>query len=173
MRNAVVLLAGLLVLGGVAAAQTPAPPASGPAIEEGSAVSVEYTLKDDSGAVLDSNKGRDPLTFTQGKHQIIPGLEKALSGMRVGEEKKVTVAPAEGYGEVDPRAITEVPKDAVPAHAQVEGMQLVARSADGRTRLVRVKEVRDTTVLIDMNHPLAGKILHFDIRIIRVEPPKQ
>jgi FKBP-type peptidyl-prolyl cis-trans isomerase SlyD len=173
MRTLVVLFVSLLVLVGVAAAQTPAPPAPGPAIETGSEVSVEYTLKDDSGSVLDSNKGRNPLTFTQGEHQIIPGLEKALSGMHAGEEKKVTVPPADGYGEVDPRAITEVPKDSVPAHAQVEGMQLVARSADGRTRLVRVKEVRDQTVLIDLNHPLAGKILHFDIRILRVEPPKK
>ena len=121
--------------------------------------------------MLDSNKGRDPLTFTQGEHQIVPGLEKALEGMRPGDEKKVTVAPADGYGPIDPAAHTEVPKDAIPSDALTVGTQLVARSPTGETRVVRVKEVRDSTVVIDLNHPLAGKTLHFAVKVLGVEPP--
>ena len=173
MRIAAVLLAGVtaLLAPRMALAQEATPVT--PAVETGSEVSIEYTLRDDGGAELDSNKGRGPLTYTQGEHQIIPGLEKALSGMRAGDETQVTVPPTEAYGETDPAAVAEVPKDAVPPNALAVGTQLVARSPDGRSRLVRVKEVRDTTVVIDLNHPLAGKILHFEVKVLKVEPPKK
>jgi FKBP-type peptidyl-prolyl cis-trans isomerase SlyD len=172
MKIATALVAGVTLLLGARAAQLQEAKPMTPAIETGSEVSIEYTLRDDSGTEIDSNKGRAPLTYTQGRRQIVPGLEKALTGMRAGEAKQVTVQPAEGYGESDPAAVAEVPKDAVPPNALVVGTQLVARSPDGRSRLVRVKEIRETTVLIDLNHPLAGKVLHFDIRIIKVEAPK-
>ncbi len=149
-----------------------APEAPG-AIEDGSRVSLEYTLTDDAGKVLDSNKGRAPLTYTQGEHQIVPGLESALTGMRVGEHRTVTVAPADGYGDVDPDAMTEVPKDILPDGALIVGTQLVARSRTGEMRVVRVKEIKESTVIIDLNHPLAGKTLHFDVTVIGVEPPEK
>jgi FKBP-type peptidyl-prolyl cis-trans isomerase 2 len=142
-----------------------------PAIEKGSKVQLEYTLTIDDGRVLDSNKGQEPLTFTQGQQQIIPGLEKALEGMHAGEEKKVTVNAAEAYGEVDPAAVTEVPKERVPAQSLTVGTELVARNANGETRTVRVKEIREKTVIIDLNHPLAGKTLVFDLKVLSVEPP--
>ena len=91
--------------------------------------------------------------------------------MRAGEEKAVTVAPEEGYGPIDPAAQTEVPKEAIPPDALTVGTQLVARSPSGETRLVRVKEIKDGTVVIDLNHPLAGMILHFAVKVLKVEPP--
>jgi FKBP-type peptidyl-prolyl cis-trans isomerase SlyD len=143
-----------------------------PAIEAGSKVLLEYTLRDDDGKVLDSNKGRDPLTYVQGEQQIVPGLERALNGMHAGEEKQVVLAPAEGYGTVDPQAVAEVPKQLIPADSLSVGAELLARSREGATRLVRIKEIKDETVVIDLNHPLAGKTLHFDVRVVGVESPE-
>ena len=157
---------GLLLAPGAARAQAPAP---GPAIGVGDRVQLEYTLTDDTGQVLDSNAGRGPLTYTQGEHQIIPGLEQALLGMRVGEEKRLSVRPEDAYGPVDPEAQSEIPREMLPPDAQTAGAELVARSPDGETRLVRVKEVKEATVVIDLNHPLAGKTLHFAVKILSVD----
>jgi len=141
------------------------------AIEKGSSVKIEYTLKDDKGAVLDTNAGKEALAFTQGAQQIIPGLDKALLGMKTGDSKKVTVKPEDAYGAVDPKAEAEVPKDALPQGAAVAGTRLLARGQDGQPRPVTVKAVKDTTVVLDLNHPLAGKTLFFDVKVVSVEPP--
>ncbi len=173
MRVATVLALIFGLMLGVAEAQSgEKEKATSPAIENGSKVELEYTLTDDGGKVLDSNKGGTPLTFTHGQRQLIPGLENALDGMHAGEEKKVTVPPAEGYGEVDPKAVTEVPKESIPAEALNVGAELVARNQSGARRMVRVKEIKEKTVVIDLNHPLAGKTLHFDVKVLGVEPPK-
>jgi FKBP-type peptidyl-prolyl cis-trans isomerase SlyD len=141
------------------------------AIEHGTTVQIEYTLRDDAGTVLDSNTGGEPLTYVQGQHQIIPGLEDHLLGLRAGDETHVTVAPEQAYGVVDPKALTVVPREALPAEALVEGTELRAKRRDGGTQYVTVKEVRDSGVVIDLNHPLAGKTLHVDVRIVDVTPP--
>src|SRR5215471_8552602 len=161
-------LVALLVL----LAAAPVGAQSSPPVEKGSSVKMEYTLKDDKGQVLDSSEGKEPIAFVQGAHQIIPGLDKALLGMKVGDTKKVTVNPDEGYGVVDPKAETEVPKDALPKGADVVGTRLLARGQDGHPRPVTVKAVKDNTVVLDLNHPLAGKTLFFDIKVVSVEPPK-
>ena len=152
-------------------AVTPAIAQPKAAVEKGSSVKIEYTLKDDKGAVIDTNTGKDALAFTQGSQQIIPGLDKALLGMKVGDSKKVTVKPEDGYGNVDPKAEAEVPKTALPEGAAVVGTRLLARGQDGQPRPVTVKAVKDTTVVLDLNHPLAGKTLFFDVKIVSVEPP--
>jgi len=172
MKARLLLLFVLALVPGIVQAQLKEK-AMSPPIENGSTVQLEYTLKDDAGAVLDSNTGRPPLTYVQGQQQIVPGLEKALNGMRAGEEKNVVVKPEDGYGAVDPAAQTEVPKQMLPADALTVGTQLVARSRTGETMLVRVKEVKEATVIIDLNHPLAGKTLHFDIKILGVESPQK
>ena len=159
-------LVALLVL--LAAAPAGAQPKS---IEKGSSVKIEYTLKDDKGAVIDSNAGKDALAFTQGAQQIIRGLDKALLGMKAGDSKKVTVKPEDAYGPLDPKAEAEVPKDALPQGAAVVGTRLLARGQDGQPRPVTVKTVKDTTVVLDLNHPLAGKTLFFDVKVVSVEPP--
>ncbi len=142
-------------------------------IESGSIVKLEYTVTDEGGQVLDTNKGKEPLSVTEGEHEVVPGLEKALEGMRPGESKKVTVKPEDGYGEVDPTAVTEVPKDKIPSDALEVGTELVARDQAGGQRIVRVKEVKDDTVVLDLNHPLAGKTLVFDVTVLDVEGPAQ
>ncbi|HYL81307.1 MAG TPA: peptidylprolyl isomerase [Candidatus Acidoferrum sp.] len=170
----IIVMAGLVLalsLGVAGAEQQEA--AAGPAIENGSKVELEYTLTDDGGTVLNSNKGADPLTYTQGEQQIIPGLEKALNGMHAGEGKKVTIPPAEAYGEVNPAAVAEVPKDRIPSDALKVGEELVARSSSGESRTVRIKEIREKTVVIDLNHPLAGKTLTFDVKVVGVAPPSK
>jgi FKBP-type peptidyl-prolyl cis-trans isomerase SlyD len=146
-------------------------PAASPAIVDGSRVQLEYTLKEVSGEVLDSNKGGTPLIYVQGEHKIMPVIERALQGMRTGEEKQVTVPPEDGYGAVDPGAQTEVPKHAVPPAALTVGSQLTAETSSGQTRLVRVKEIKEETVVLDLNHPLAGKTLQVDVRVLGVDPP--
>ncbi len=172
MKITGVIVLTLALALGVALAQ-PTEKAVSPAIENGSMVQLEYTLKDDGGKVLDSSKGKGPLTYTQGQQQIIPGLEKALNGLRAGDEKKVTVKPVDGYGEVDPQAVAEVPRDMLPPDALTVGTELVAQNQGGDRRIVRIKEVKEKTVLIDLNHPLAGKTLFFDVKVLGVEPPKK
>jgi FKBP-type peptidyl-prolyl cis-trans isomerase SlyD len=141
-------------------------------IQDGSRVQLEYTLRDDAGAVLDTNKGRRPLTYTQGQNQIMPALEQALSGAKSGETKHVTLKPEEAYGTVDPTAEAEVPLAQVPAEARAVGSQLVARERSGAERPVRVKEIKEKTIVLDLNHPLAGKTLVFEVRVLQVEPPR-
>ena len=172
MRIAGVIGLTLALALGAAEAQEKETAAS-PAIENGAKVQLEYTLKDDGGKVLYSNKGRDPLTYTQGQKQIIPGLEQALNGMRAGDEKMVTVKPADAYGEVNPNAVTEVPKEMLPPDSLKVGTELVAQSQGGDRRIVRIKEIREKTVVIDLNHPLAGKTLFFDVKVLGVDPPKK
>jgi len=137
----------------------------------GAVVHLEFTLRDTSGTVLDDNRGRPPLVFTFGRGQVIPGLERALAGMRVGEQRRITVPPEEGYGAVDPGAITEVPTDRVPPESRVVGARLVGQTRNGREVPVRVREIKEASVVLDLNHPLAGRTLVFDVRIILIEPP--
>ena len=143
--------------------------AKGPnVIKKGSAVSLEYTLSDEKGKVIESNKGEQPLYYVHGRNEIVPGLEKALEGMAVGGVKHVTVKPQDGYGVVDPAAFREVPKENVPKEALKVGTELVANNAQGESMPVRVREIKDKTVVIDMNHPMAGKTLVFDIKVLDV-----
>jgi FKBP-type peptidyl-prolyl cis-trans isomerase SlyD len=153
-----------------AAAQTP-PAAAAPAIEKGSKVQLEFTLKDDAGKVLESNKGGAPLNYVQGEQQLIPGLERELAGMHAGEEKQIVVKPEDGYGPVEPAAQTEVPKEILPPDVKV-GVRLMARSSTGQSRPVVVKEIKEKTVVLDLNHPFAGKTLHFDVKVLGIETPK-
>ncbi len=169
------LLAAALLLSApmAAVAQTqPAQAPAAPAIEKGSTVQLEYTLKDDAGTVLDTNKGQAPLTYRQGGQELPPGLEKELTGLHAGDEKKVALKPEDAYGPVDPAAQTEVPKELLPKTALTVGTRLMARNAAGETRPVMVKEIKEKTVVLDLNHPLAGKTLLFEVKVLGVELPK-
>lgn len=130
-------------------------------------VGLDYTLRMDDGEIIDSSEGREPLEYLHGHGQIIPGLEKALYGMTVGEEKAVAVTPADGYGEVDEEEMQLVPHDAFPEDLKLsEGMALQVRDADtGRPMEAYVAEIRQDGVLLDFNHPLAGETLHFQVKI--------
>jgi FKBP-type peptidyl-prolyl cis-trans isomerase SlyD len=138
-------------------------------IANGSVVGIDYSLHLGDGRVVDASAPGEPLTYLHGEGQIVPGLESALEGLDVGEQKKVVVAPGDGYGEHDPRGIQEVPKDAFPTgfDAQV-GMELTAEGPNGEPVPFTIREVRPQTILIDLNHPLAGKTLHFDVTVREV-----
>jgi FKBP-type peptidyl-prolyl cis-trans isomerase SlyD len=135
----------------------------------GAQVSIEYTLKLDDQSVFDTNVGAEPLIYEQGARQLVPGLEKALEGMKVGESKKVTVQPAEGYGAVQQEAILEIGKEKLPEEARQVGAQVQGRTSDGRMLRARVTEIKDATAILDFNHPLAGKTLHFDVKIVNIQ----
>ncbi|MEQ1848641.1 MAG: peptidylprolyl isomerase, partial [Nitrospira sp.] len=129
-------------------------------VSNGKQVSLEYTMKLDDQSVVDTNVGGEPLKVTQGKHELVPGLEKAIEGMAPGEKKTVTVAPTEAYGTVDPKAFQEVDKNMLPPDTAKVGTQLEGKTADGKTVYPRIAEVKHDTVVLDFNHPLAGKTLH-------------
>lgn len=129
-------------------------------------VSIEYTLTVD-GEVIDSSEDEGPLDYLHGHSNIIPGLEKELTGMQVGESKKVKVLPAEGYGELDEDSILEVPLDEFPEDVPLEpGIELEITDDEGDMMFAEIIEIGDDTVTLDTNHPLAGKTLHFDISIV-------
>ena len=139
-------------------------------VKDGLMVSLEYTLKSPEGQVLESSKGKEPLKYIHGQKMMIPGLEKELAGMKVGGEKHVTVKPEDGYGKVDPNAVQEVPKDKIPPNALKVGAVLAARSPEGMVVPMTVREIKEKTVVMDMNHPMAGKTLVFDIKVVDIQP---
>jgi FKBP-type peptidyl-prolyl cis-trans isomerase SlyD len=131
-------------------------------------VSIDYTLTVE-GQVVDSTEGEEPLQFLQGHQNIIPGLEKELSGMKIGDNKKVVVSPEEAYGEVDPENIIEVPRDEFPTEIPLEpGTELEVKNADGEVLSATIAEISSQTVKLDFNHPLAGKQLTFDVTIVEL-----
>src|SRR5574337_753608 len=139
-------------------------------IQNGSTVKLEYRLSDEKGAVLDTNEPQAPVIYTQGQGQIIPGFEKALNGLRVGDTKHVVVKPDEAYGPIRPEAFVEVPKERIPEKLQTVGAHLVAQGQNGQTRHAFVKEIKEKTIVLDTNHPLAGKALTFDVKVMGIEP---
>ena len=138
-------------------------------ISDGKTVSMEYTLTLEDKKIVDTNVGGKPLNFTQGSHKIIPGLETALTGMKTGESKQVTIAPENGYGPQNPQAIQEVPIDKIPPEARKVGATLQGKDAQGRMVHPRVTEVKEQVVVLDFNHPLAGKTLYFDVKILDIK----
>ena len=138
-------------------------------VSDGMVVSLEYTLHLDNDELVDSSEGQPPLEFVQGQRQIVPGLEQALYGMAVGEEKDVVVEPGEGYGERNPEANQEVPRDAFQEDVELEpGMPIRVSDDSGRTATAFVADVNPDTVKLDFNHPLAGETLHFHVEIADV-----
>lgn len=135
-------------------------------VEDGQVVSLSYTLQVD-GEILDASDGQEPLEFLQGAGNIIPGLEQELYGMAIGESKKVIVQPDEGYGELDPEAFIEVPKEQFPETIPLEiGIEIQVTNQDGQPMSARIDSVSDEAIKLDFNHPLAGKELHFDVKVI-------
>lgn len=140
-------------------------------IHKASKVTFEYVLTVD-GKVIDSSKNRGPLEYTQGDGKLIPGLARQLEGMKAGEEKAIEVKPEEAYGNPTPDAVAfrEVPLSSLPKGTKpVVGMALQGAGKDGRAFPARIVEVKKNTIIIDLNHPLAGKTLLFNIKIISVK----
>ena len=139
-----------------------------PKIGSGSKVKITYTLTVD-GTVYDTTNGREPLEYVHGNEEIIPGLEKRLEGYEAGDRLDFVVPPQDAYGFERPEAYVEVPKSKFPQVDIQIGMEFAATSSDGRKLYVTVSEVRSETVVLNMNHPLAGKELHFTVEVLAVE----
>jgi len=138
-------------------------------VKTGDTVRIHYTgtLKD--GTVFDSSRDREPLEFTVGSGQIIPGLDSALPGMAVGEEKTVEVPSAQAYGAHDPNGRQEIPRTQIPPNIPLDhGAALQMQLPDGRTMPVTVAEITEDTVVLDANHPLAGQDLIFDVEMVEI-----
>jgi len=136
-------------------------------VSNGKVISLEYTVKLEDNQVVETNVGNAPFTYTQGTKQILRGLEKAMEGMTVGEAKHVVVPPEDGFGSKDLTAVQEVPKNNVPEGIKV-GAQLQGKDVSGKAVRPIVKEIKDHTVVLDLNHPLAGLTLFFDVKVIDV-----
>ena len=136
-------------------------------VSNGKVISLEYTVTLEDGQPVDTNVGQDALTYTQGANQIIRGVEAAVEGMEVGQSKQVVVSPTEGYGDRDPNAVHEVPKAKVPQEAKI-GTMLHGKDANGREIRPTVSAINADTVILDFNHPLAGKTLHFDLKVVNI-----
>ena len=134
-------------------------------VNDGQVVTMEYTLHVD-GKVVDSSEGGEPLQFIQGMGHIIPGLENKLYDMKVGENKLVIVPAKDGYGELDLEAYMDVPRDAFPTDIPLEnGTELELRDKSDHPMFARIDSIGEDNIRLNMNHPLAGKELHFDVKI--------
>jgi FKBP-type peptidyl-prolyl cis-trans isomerase SlyD len=138
-------------------------------ISDNRVVGIHYTLRSDSKEVLDSSEGQEPLLYLHGHSQIVPGLENALVGKKLGDKLNVSISPDDGYGEYDPRLTSVVDKKQFPQQAQLEvGALFEFSNAQGQPVVVRITELQGETVTVDANHPLAGQNLHFDVEVVLV-----
>ncbi len=138
-------------------------------IRDGAVVSLAYTLKLQNGEVIDYSEVDEPLEYLHGADNIIPGLEKELTGLQVGAEKDVRVNPAEGYGEYDPDDVEVVERQALPRNIEMKlGMVLAIRDDEGNLSEAYVREIAPDSVTLDFNHPLAGQPLFFSVQVIGV-----
>ena len=133
-------------------------------------VGIEYTLTVD-GVVVDSTEGTGVWHYIHGHQQMIPGFERQLEGLHVGDEREITVSPADGYGEVDPALFVEVPTSDLPSDATpTVGMVLRGVNPDGKSFQARIADTKPGTVILDLNDPLAGKTLHFTVKVTDITP---
>lgn len=143
------------------------------AITRDSVVTIHYTLKDEAGKTLDSSVSGQPVAYLHGHGSVVPGLERELEGKSVGDKLSVQVSPTDGYGEYDKQLVQRVPRRSLRGIADVSvGMQLHAQTADG-PKTVTVTHVASDMVTIDGNHPLAGKVLTFEVEITDVRQATQ
>lgn len=163
VRGIVVVMAmlpGLLIVAPLAAEES--------RIVEGSTVTIDFTVTTlPDKKVVTTTDGKEPLSYVQGQGQIVPGLEKALSGHKAGDRKKVELSPEQAYGAYDDKKRMTVARNRVPPDAKVGSVL-----QDKKGEPIRVVEMSDSSVILDRNHPLAGKIVMFDVKILNVVPPE-
>lgn len=139
-------------------------------VADGKVVTFHYTLTDDQGTVLDTSRDRgQPMPYLHGARNIVPGLEQQMSGKSVGDRFKADVPPTEGYGEHNGMAPQAVPRGEFPDDVPLQaGMQLMAQAPSGQAIPIWIARIEGEQVFIDMNHPLAGKTLHFDVEVTEI-----
>ena len=136
-------------------------------MNQGDKVKVHYTGTLNNGEVFDSSEGKEPLEFTIGSNQVIPGFENEIKAMELSQEKTFNINPSEAYGEVNKELLVEVPRDKFPPQIDLGG-RLVLKGPDGQHIPAIVTEVKEDKVVIDMNHPLAGKELTFKVKVVEI-----
>lgn len=138
--------------------------------KSGDTVHVHYTGKLDDGTVFDSSEGRDPLSFELGKEMVVPGFEKAVSGMEIGEKKSVSFPSDEAYGPRMDQLVFMVPRENLPqGYDPQEGQMLRMETKDGRQMDVLVVDADESNLKLDANHPLAGQDLTFDVELVKID----
>ena len=138
-------------------------------ITAGKKVFVEYTLTLGNKEVFDTNVGSEPLAYVQGSDQMIPGLEAAMEGMKVGDSKHVKIKPEDGYGPVLREAIVEVAKDQLAPDARNVGARIEGRGPSGQILTGQVQKIKDDKVVVDFNHPLAGETIFFQVKVVDIQ----
>ncbi|MBJ6989000.1 MULTISPECIES: peptidylprolyl isomerase [unclassified Devosia] len=137
--------------------------------QTGDIIRIHYTGRFPDGTVFDSSEGREPLEFTHGVGQVIPGLDRHVAQMRVGDKSTVTIPAADAYGPHHDEAVQVMSRNFVPAGIPLElGTQLQARGPDGSLVTITVIDMDDETITVDANHPMAGKDLIFDVELVEV-----
>ena len=135
-------------------------------IQNGKVVSFSYVLRDEDGNIIEQTAAGDSMDYLHGNQNIIPGLENAMNGMKVGEMKNVKVKAADAYGEFNEELMFKVPLANFPPGQNIEaGMEFQSSNEDGSIMVIKVKEVDDENAVVDANHPMAGMNLEFDITI--------
>ncbi len=145
-------------------------------IKKDSVVSVDYRLHLGDGKIIDESDPSDPLVYLHGHDEVIPGLEKALEGKKVGDSFKAQIPPEDAYGDYEPEGVEEVPREEFPAELELEAGGVVsATDEEGDDVDFLVKEIREKTVVVDFNHPLAGKTLHYEVTVreVRAATPEE
>lgn len=139
-------------------------------VQDGDTVKVEYTGRLEDGTVFDSSDNHEePLEFTVGEGKIIKGFDHAVVGMKVGEEKEITLQPEEAYGQHNPELVRDLPRNVFPEDQEIQpGMVFMMALQDGRQVPVRIAEVAEEQVKVDLNSPLAGKTLNFTIKVVSI-----
>jgi len=139
----------------------------------GDTVKVHYTGTFDDGIQFDSSVGQDPLIVKLGAGETIPGFEKGLEGMAIGDKKTINIQAVEAYGEHNPELIHEVPREDIPEEIDLKvGLELQAQGPDGNSYVLSIKEVNEETILVDANHPMVGKNLNFELEIVDIAQQK-
>jgi len=139
-------------------------------IKSGDRIGIHYTGRLEDGSEFDSSRKREPLEFEMGAGQIIPGLEQGLFGMALGEKKTVTVPAEKGYGPYNDKLVLEIPRDKLPGELEPKpGLRLQMVDKNDRSLPVVITEVSEESIMVDANHPLAGKELTFDVEIMTIK----
>ncbi len=139
------------------------------AVQKGNTITVHYTGTLDDGTVFDSSEGKEPLTFTVGNHEVIHGFENSVIGMEKGQEKTIDISPDMAYGQKQEQRVQKVPKALFKDFSPEKGQQIGLMAKNGQQMTATVIDATEKMVTLDLNHPLAGKNLHFKVKIEKIE----